>query len=185
MEENNLKRYTILLLTLLFLYKVLSCSIVPESEKAQLPRCPEISESKEISANEIDTFLTLWQEYVAKGYDKKVSNQISLMEGNLEDNLPISLKLWFNNKCITAKRFYYIEERLKASLQTVYLKRHSASIIAILNEKLKDAKDGTEGAYKQMIEEQSKIANIENISDNEIKIVEMREAEIVKVLSAK
>lgn len=185
MEENNLKRYTILLLTLLFLYKVLSCSIVPETEKAQLPRCPEISEATELSSAEIDNFLTLWKEYVKEGYDKKVSNKISLMDGNLEDNLPLSLKLWFNNNCITAKRFYYIEERLRASLQTIYLKRHSSSIIAVLNEKMKDAEDGAKEAYVQMIEEQNKIANIENISDNEIKIVEMLEAEIVKVLGAK
>lgn len=185
MEENSLKRYTILLFAVLFLYKILSCSIVPESKKANLPRCPEISETTEISSAEIDTFLTLWQEYVKEGYDKKVSSTISLMDGNLEDNLPISLKLWFNNNCITAKRFYYIEERIKASLQTVYLKRHSASIIAVLNERMKDAKDGSEEAYVQMIEEQKKIANIENISNEEVKIVEMREAEIVKILGVK
>lgn len=181
----NSKRYLILFLTGAFLFKVFSCSIVPESESVNMPRCPEISDTKVISANEIDTFLTLWQEYVKEGYDKKVSNSISLMNGDLEDNLPISLKLWFNNNCITAKRFYYIEERLKSALHTVYLKRHSASIIAVLSEKMKEAKDGNEEAYIQMIEDQKKIANIENISDGEINVVEMREAEIVKILNAK
>ena len=71
----NHKRYLILFISGVFLLKILSCSIVPESAKEDMSRCPEISDSKEISANEINTFLELWKEYIAEGYEAKVSQK--------------------------------------------------------------------------------------------------------------
>ena len=39
--------------------------------------------------------------------------------------------------------------------------------------------------YQQMIDMQNQIANVENISDEELKQIEMREAQIVKALNMK
>ena len=75
-----------------------------------------------------------------------------------------------------------MEDRLRAALHTLYLKRHSAAILAILNERM--TKENEE-QYKQMIEMQNKIANIEQISDEELKMVESKEAQIIKILNTK
>ena len=177
-SERN--RHIILLLSFFLVLRVLTCSIVPESSKKAEERCQPMSINKEVSSAEVEQFLKLWSEYVEKGYDKEVSDKISLMDGKLEDNLPISIKMWFNAKCWTADRFYYIEDRLRSAIQTLYLKRHSAGIISILNERIND---NNYEEYQNMIEQQNKIANIENISDAELKYVEMREAEIVNILN--
>ncbi len=182
MEENSLKRYLILLLSFLLIAKVLSCSLISEDIKQRKPRCEPISETTEISSAEIDAFLKLWSEYVEKGYDKTVSEKISLLSGELEDKIPLKVKLWFNNKCWTIDRFFYVEDRIRASVRTLYLKRHSDSILSILNEKM--TKENAE-QYQQMIDMQNQIANVENISDEELKQIEMREAQIVKALNMK
>ena len=174
------KRRVILLLAFLLLLRVFTCSIVPESDKEAKHRCEPMSVSEEISENEVNNFLKTWNEYVKKGYDKKVQDKVSLMDGKLEDNLPFSVKLWLSAKCWEPKRFYYVEDRLRSAVRTLYLKKHSASILSILQDKAQGS-DASE--YQDMIDMQNKIANIENISDEELKFVQMREAEITKILN--
>ncbi len=182
MDKEEKKRYIVLFLAFLLILRVLSCNIVSQSPKENKPRCKPMNNEKEISIQETNEFLKLWAEYVEKGYNKKVSDKISLMDGGLEEHLPLSVKLWFNGKCWTAERFYYIEDRLRASIQTLYLKRHSASILAILNERMSG---GDTSEYQNFIDMQNKIANIENISEKELDYVQMREAEIVNILNMK
>ena len=98
-KEN--RKYIILLLSFLLILRVLSCSIVPETEKEITPRCKSMSTEETISASEIDAFLKLWVEYVNKGYDKKVSDKVSLLSGQLEDKIPLKIKMWFNKNCWT------------------------------------------------------------------------------------
>lgn len=176
------KRYIILALVFLFLIKVLSCSIVPQTDKHAEQRCKPMNSKKQITLSETEEFLDLWSEYINKGYDKAVSDKISLMDGDIESNIPISLQLWFNNKCWTADRFYYVEDRLKAAIRTLYLKRHAENILEILNEQKNE--DNAE-QYDQMIEMQNKIANIENISELELDFVKKLEDQIVSTLNIK
>ena len=86
------RRYIILILALLLILKVFSCSIVPETKKEYTPRCKSVSEEQEISSAEIDAFLKLWVEYIQKGYNKEVSDQISLLSGKIEDKMPLKIK---------------------------------------------------------------------------------------------
>ncbi len=176
------RRYIILILALLLILKVFSCSIVPETKKEYTPRCKSVSEEQEISSAEIDAFLKLWVEYIQKGYNKEVSDQISLLSGKIEDKMPLKIKLWFNKNCWTISRFYYVEERLKSIIQAIYLKRHTASILNILNSYITEE---NKDQYQHMIDMQHEIANIENVSEGELAIVEMREAEIVNILNLK
>ena len=178
MSEN--KRYIILFLAFFFLLKVFSCSIVPENDADNDMRCKPVRDEVTITESEVDDFLKLWKEYVLNEYDTKVSDKISLMDGTLEENLPISVKLWFKANCWTAKRFYHVEDRLRAALRTLYLKRHTASILDILKERT----NGTNSVeYKNMADMQNKIANIENITEDELKLVQMREKQISDVLN--
>ena len=182
MKIKERSRYIILLIAFVLILRVLSFSIAPNKGYDTETRCPPMSTAEQISFIEIDKFLKDWVEYVEKGYYEKVSEKISLRDGDIEDNLPMSVKLWFDMKCWKAERFFYIEDRLKASINTLYLRRHSASILAILNERITSE---NESEYQNIIDMQKKIANIENISDEELKIVEMREAEIAKILNTK
>ena len=95
LEEDSLKRYVILFLSFLLIVKVLSCDIIPESAKERKPRCEPVNESTEVSLEEIDKFLEMWKEYTEKGYDKIVSDKVSLVSGSLEDKIPLKVKLWF------------------------------------------------------------------------------------------
>ena len=176
------KKYLILFLTALLLIKVLSCDVLPESTELVHPRCESMNEAAELTFKEINSFLDIWAEYVKNGYDKEVSDKVSLISGDIVNDIPLNVKLWFNSKCWVIKRFYYVEDRLRAALHTLYLKRHSAAILAILNERMTEE---NEEQYKQMIEMQNKIANIEQISDEELKMVESKEAQIIKILNAK
>ena len=181
-NNRKTRKYIILLLAFLLILRVLSCSIIPDVNEKMKERCQPIETQTQISAIEVEKFLKDWAEYVENGYNKKVSDKVSLVDGPLEDQLPEALKLWFNKKCWTIQRFYYIEDRLKTALQTLYLRRHSESILAILKDRMNEE---NESEYKNIIEMQKQIVNVENISNEELKFIEMREAEIVKILNMK
>lgn len=180
LEKKEKKRYIILFLSVAFLLRVLSCSIVPESTEKFANHCKPMNTDVTISETEVDDFLEIWKTYIQKGYDKKVQDKVSLMDGSLDESLPFSVKIWLNSRCWSPERFYYVEDRLRAALRTLYLKRHSAGIVSILNENIND-KNAAE--YQNMIDMQNKIANIENITETELKFVQMREGQITNILN--
>ena len=75
---------------------------------------------------------------------------------------------------------YYFLNRKEINIQLANTARGSANQANISNKIIEQFE-----FYLPPIEEQNKIANIENISDEELKIIEMREAEIVKILNTK
>ncbi len=180
MKISKKRRYIILFAACLIIIRVLSCSIIPDISKNVNPDCKPMNTKEQISSIEADKFLQDWVEYINKGYHNLVPEKISLIEGSLDEHLPLPVKVWFNKKCWSAKRFYYVEDRLRTTLQMLYLRRHSESILAILNERMNGE---NEAEYKNIIEMQKNLIHIENISEEELKFVAMSEAEIVKILN--
>ena len=140
----------------------------------------------EISAEETENFLPLWSEYMAQGLNTDVSDKVSLMSGDLETALPWPVNFWLNKNCWTAERFYYVEQRLRSILRTLYLREHTRAVKEILLQQLENETDEAKKAsYQNMIDIQDAIANVEAISEEELNIVRGREQLIEDVLNGK
>ena len=148
--------------------------------------CPPMAVTTEISAEETEKFLPLWSEYMAQGLNTDVSDKVSLMSGDLETALPWPVNFWLNKNCWTAERFYYVEQRLRSILRTLYLREHTRAVKEILLQQLKSETDEAKKAsYQNMIDMQDTIANVEAVSEEELNIVRSREQLIEDVLNGK
>ncbi len=180
------KKYLILGLAFLLLVKVLSCRLVDYDFADVKESCKPMADTVEISAAEVERFLPLWAEYMSNGLNTDVSDKISLLSGDLETALPWKVSFWLQQHCWTATRFYYVEQRLRAIIRTLYLQEHTRAVKAILSEQMeREDDDARKAAYQNMIDMQDKIAGIEAVSDNELLIVHNRVQLIDDVLNGK
>lgn len=179
-----MKRYLILILAFLLVVKVFSCHLVESDTKGVSEDCPAVSHSREISKYEFDKFLETWSLYMREGYAQKVSDKISLAEGLPSENLPWILRYWLQRRCWDTDRFYYVEQRVRAVLSTSYLQKHTSEVAAILENQAENEDDeAKKEAYQDMLAIQSKIANVEGVSESELSFVKGREELIEQVLS--
>lgn len=180
------KRYLILFLALLLVLKVFSCKLVDYDTFLVKETCPPMAVTTEISAEETDKFLLLWSEYMAQGLNADVSDKVSLLSGDLETALPWPVNFWLNKNCWTAERFYYVEQRLRSIIHTLYLREHTRAVKEILLQQLEnEADEAKKVSYQNMIDMQDVIANVEAVSEEELKIVRGREQLIEDVLNGK
>ena len=84
-----------------------------------------MAESAEISKAETEQFLSLWAEYLERGLNVDVSDKISLLSGDIDTALPWHVTFWLTQNCWTASRFYYVEQRLRSIIHTLYLQEHT------------------------------------------------------------
>lgn len=186
MQKAQIKRYVILIVAVLVLIKVFSCRLVDYQTEGFKKTCPPLATAEVVSADELAAFLPLWSEYVSSGLDETVPADISLLSGNFSDHLPWKLKWWLERNCWTAERFYYVAQRLQTIVQAVYLKQHTDAVKEVLSAQMAGETDQDRVAsYQEMIAMQDKIANIEAVSAQELKMVAGQVAQIEQLLNKK
>lgn len=175
-----MKRYVILVLVLLGVFKILSLRIIDIRVRKV---CPIVATATEINSKEAKIFLRQWAEYVNRGYKEKVPENFSSDEVNMADRLPWIVRLWMEKKCIDPKRFFYTEQRFRSILKAHEMKRHTDGVIAILSMQMATEQDENKKAwYADLIEKQRQLAKIEGITDAEIEMTKDREHEIRELL---
>lgn len=180
------KRYLVLLMAFLLLMKVFSCRLVDYNFSFVRESCLPLSSATEISLMEANAFLAVWSEYMAEGLNNDISDKVSLISGELKTALPWKVNFWLNRHCWTAERFYYVEQRLRAIIRTLYLREHTQVVKEILSVQMKNEIDENKKAsYQSMIDMQDAIANVEVVSEAELQIVRGREQLIENVLNGK
>ncbi|MBR6327374.1 MAG: hypothetical protein IKR60_00670 [Alphaproteobacteria bacterium] len=175
-----MKRYIILVLSILFILKITTTRILD----LHLHRvCPLTPTSESISSNEAEIFLTKWQKYQARGYAKKIPEDFSYDDVSTVQRLPWLVKQWFEQECINPQRFYYVEQRLRTILKALQLKKHNDHVIKILSEQMAAKTDEQDKAwYKQMIDEQGKMSKVEGITDEEFAFIAKQENRVKQLL---
>lgn len=180
------KRYLVLFLALLLILKVFSCHLVDYDSIMTKKTCRPMAEGAEISKAETEQFLSLWAEYLERGLNVDVSDKISLLSGDIDTALPWHVTLWLTQNCWTASRFYYVEQRLRSIIHTLYLQEHTRAVKEILKNLLHNETDEMKkNSYQNMIEVQDLIANIEAVSPQELQMIEGRAQQVEDVLNGK
>lgn len=180
------KRYLVLFLALLLILKVFSCHLVDYDSIMTKKTCRPMAEGAEISKAETEQFLSLWAEYLERGLNVDVSDKISLLSGDIDTALPWHVTFWLTQNCWTASRFYYVEQRLRSIIHTLYLQEHTRAVKEILKNLLHNETDEMKkNSYQNMIEVQDLIANIEAVSPQELQMIEGRAQQVEDVLNGK
>lgn len=173
-----------LVFALLLVLNVFKCDIVGVKPKDPFKQCPQLRTETIISQAEKDDFLRVWKQYREQKIDEKTARQVSLLADEPSQILPWRVTFWLSKRCWNADRFYYVEQRLWQIIHSSYLKKHSQNVIAILQNMISEESDEAKiAAYEQMIEMQEQIAKIEQVSDEELNMLQGHEAELASILS--
>lgn len=175
-----MKKYVILILVFLGIFKILSLRIIDIHVRKI---CPIVATTQEVNLKEVNVFFKQWAEYVNRGYKERVPENFLSDEVNMADRLPWTVRFWMAKNCIDPKRFYYIEQRLRSILKAHEMKRHTDGVIAILSMQMASETDENKKAwYADLIEKQKQLAKIEGVTDEEIEMTRDKENEIRELL---
>lgn len=179
-----MKRFLILFVVCLLLTRVLSCHII-EPKGIRMPqRCAPASVKAEVTEHEVNTFLKLWKKIKQKGFQNDINQQISLDSKKPSEEVSDRIKYVLYKSCWEVDRFFYVEQRVRSILQTIYLRKHTDAVIKILEDELQTEKDESKrAAYYEMIEIQKKISTIEKVTDQEVEMLKGREDEVKNLLN--
>lgn len=182
----QIKRYVILFLAAVLIMKVLNFRLVDYTTPDFKKQCAPMQTEEFLTDYELKAFLLVWSEYVRSGEKKAASDKISLLPGDIDESLPLNVKIWLSRRCWEGGRFFYVEQRLQAIINTVRLKKHTEGVKNVLSDLLQtETNEAKINDYENMIAMQDKIANIENVSDDEIALVRGHEDEFSDILSGK
>ncbi len=181
--HKKIKRLSVLLLACLLLAKVLSGRLVDYSLPEVPSRCPPMQSTKEISADELSHFLKTWTAYFENKIDLDEPDKVSLSTDKPSQKASWRAKMFFDHNCWDMDRFFYVEQRVRSIVNTVYLKKHTVGVIEVLHQLMAQEGDQAKrAAYQEMINMQEMIANIEHVSDDEVNMVKGREEKIREIL---
>jgi len=182
--HKKLKRLSVLLLACLLLAKVLSGRLVDYSLPEVPNRCPLMQSTKEISADELEHFLKTWTAYLENKIDLDEPDKVSLSTDKPSQKVSWRAKMFFDHNCWDVDRFFYVEQRVRSIVNTLYLKKHTTEVAEVLRQLMALEGDSAKrAAYQEMIDMQDKIANIEHVSDAELALVEGKEGQISVILN--
>lgn len=177
------KRYLVLSAAAILVAKVFSCNLATYQTTMD-KTCPPMAQTENLSQPEIDNFLELWPLYLQQGLHQEIPDKISLIPGDIAEQIPWKVNFWLNKHCWTAERFYYVEQRLRSIIRTLHLKQHTDAVKAVLTEQLKTETDDAKATtYQNMLDLQDKIYNIENISETELNLLLGREGTVEQILN--
>ncbi|HCU59189.1 MAG TPA: hypothetical protein DIC64_04325 [Alphaproteobacteria bacterium] len=180
MVKKNFKKYLILFVSIIFVWKLLSIRII---DLRFSKVCPIVQTSDVISAKEAELFLKQWGEYAKRGYMAKVPEEFAFDNEATAERIPWIVKLWFEKNCINPQRFYYTEQRLRTILKAYELKKHTLRVIDVLESQIQsDMSESQKQWYQDLIEEQKQMSKVEGIRDEELAIVEGRDSQIREIL---
>lgn len=141
-------------------------------------------DSKEISQEELMSFLPVWSDYMDRHISELGKRPVSLASGAPEDNLSNEAKEWLLRRLWYPNRFFYVEQRLRTILKTIEYQAQSENLIKELSRQYaalqaQQAQNSNPdsnlsslmNSIENMIKEQKAKENVEKISPEEIKLV--------------
>lgn len=135
-----------------------------------------------VTPDEMEAFLPVWSKYAHSKISKNNFSQISLSDKTASSKL----EKWLKKRGWEAQRFFYVEQRLAATIKSIYLRKHSKGTIKALNAQLKsETNPQVADNIKKLIASQKQISNVEQVSDAEIAMVSPRLEEIERILEGK
>ena len=151
--------------------------------------------SKEISEQELMAFLPVWADYMQQNISELGKRPVSLASGAPEDNLSDEAKEWLLRRLWYPKRFFYVEQRLRAILKTLDQQEQSNALIADLSKQyeelsvqqaqnvIPDPKLTSQmSGIENMIHQQQQQQNVEQISDAELNLIAPMKAAVKDTL---
>lgn len=183
MVKQNVFKKIVFIAALLFLVKVLSCRVADISQITTGGSCPKIEQTEHLHQEEMSLFMAVMQDYVAHNFHKKVSLQSLENETDVSKVVPWYIKSFLELYCFDTNRFYYVQRRMQTVMKVLYLKSHTDSVIAALEEYKAAAQDAEQVAwYQDMIETQKKIAQIEGVTKEELEFAQMHQNQLESLL---
>lgn len=178
--KKKILKAIILLLSVVGLYDVVTCSIIkyPEKNSAQEKYDTPLSEE------EVASFIPTW-----KAFNEKFGEEVNLSELSLSNKLPsetipYSAGMWLKSKGWRANRYFYVEQRVYDIMHHIYLRKHSLDIIAVMEKSLAAEKDKSSiENINNIISEQKEILNNVSISQSEMAAVEAHYSEILDLMN--
>lgn len=170
----------ILILAILGLYDVATCSIMlyPEHRVKD-----NLKYSRAISAEELDSFLPVWKDFMVEYADSAGISEISLTQKLPSEALSPQMKRWLKKKDWDVNRFFFVEQRLHDIVNYVYIKRHAKDVIEVMTAALKTEKNpAMKENIKNVIASQQEILDNKKINNPETLLIENRLDEIIKVI---
>lgn len=144
--------------------------LTPLSQIGQMLFDEEVAENNEptINPQELRSFLRLWSVYVKSDVSNYGAAQISLISGDLNENLPRRLLNWLHGNRWTPKRFFYVEQRVRSIVKTGIMLRHIEA-----NRKILERGDNAAVAenLRKIIAEQERTVNAEKITRQELEMI--------------
>ena len=169
----------ILLLSVVGLYDVATCSIVryPEKYKVQEKYDTPLTEE------DVVAFVPVWQEFNDEFGDKVNLSELSLSNKLPAETIPYSAGLWLKSKGWSANRYFYVEQRIYDIMHHIYLRKHSLDIIDVMKKSLATETDtAARENINNIITAQEEILNNLSISPGEMEAVETHYAEILQLM---
>lgn len=140
--------------------------------------------SKEISEQELMAFLPVWSDYMQQNISELGKRPVSLASGAPEDNLSDEAKEWLLRRLWYPKRFFYVEQRLRAILKTIDYQEQNDLLISDLSRQYEELSaqqaqnptpdpslESLMSGIENMIREQQQKQNVEQISEEELKLI--------------
>lgn len=158
----------------------------PDNSLIQQENALPAASSAEVSGDEINSFLYVWSDYVQQNISPVGRSAVSLESGRPEDSLSETARLWLVEHGWKPARFFYVQQRLRAILQTLNTADEVENTVTGLREQLSDARRrqpdnkqqgpdpvimSLEKTINDMIASQQARVNIEQISNGELDAV--------------
>lgn len=179
-RKSNILNYTILLLAVIILIHIFCIRVIDMRFHG---KCPIPYDTVQISEDEADAFFKNWADYVSRGYNYQVKENSLYYDQEISKQLPWIVRLWFEKRCISADRFYYVEQRMRNIIRTHDLKDHADGVADILKSEMAEGVSNSKSRwYKNVIDEQYQLADVEKITSAELKMIEGHEETIRKIL---
>lgn len=142
-----------------------------------------VSDSEDISSEELRAFLKTWHQYLIDGIDKVGYSQISQTTNASAKEANPQVARWLSRKGWNPDRFYYVETRIRAIISTIkkdeFILKNNEMILA----QAKNSNDAdVSGSLIKYANEQYKKLNIEKITPAERAMVTAQFDEIIDLL---
>lgn len=178
--KKKLIKTIILILAIIGLYDVTTCSVMlyPEHKIHN-----DFRYSGPITAEELDSFLPIWKDFLVEYADSAGVSEVSLTPKLPSDAMPLKMKLWLKNRDWNVNRFFIVEQRLRDIVNYIYIKRHAKEVIEVMTTALETEKDpAMRENIQNVIASQNEILNSNKANNPETLLIESRLDDIIKVI---
>lgn len=143
-------------------------------------------QGSQLDFTETKQFLELWSDYLTKRIGKSGGYSVSLSNQDIKKALPARSVKWIEDNGWDVQRFFYVEQRLRSIIKAASLKEQARDSRESLEQQLAANNDpAVAQGIRKLLEEQKNLYKIENVSEEEIAMVEPHLEVMKDILSGK